>query len=264
MWPTPGQLTPSSAPAVSGSGALGGWALAGGAWVRRACSRRAAWPPSAYFGGGAGNPRPGLHSAGSRLCCPHRLPPSAAENFPNAGAGFCAGDSGGPFIVDGGSAAADRQMGIVSWGPGKCGETVNTPCERGCEVAGWLAGWPVGLQQHAPEAAVSLALPPAAETSCATLPPPHLPCPLLPAGPPPPPDGFTDVGEVFPWINQQVFEMTGDWLVPPVAPGEREPPWPRRAPPAALRAGLRRLGGASCATRPPPPNPGAIAKAAAL
>lgn len=32
----------------------------------------------------------------------------------------CNGDSGGPIIVDGGSAAADLQVGIVSWGPVQC------------------------------------------------------------------------------------------------------------------------------------------------
>ncbi|KAI7846120.1 hypothetical protein COHA_000381 [Chlorella ohadii] len=82
----------------------------------------------------------------------------AAKNYPYRGYGFCAGDSGGPLLVDGGSAANDRQVGIVSWGPANCG---------------------------------------AAESS---------------------PYVYTDVGAVFTWINQAVFNLTNEWLVPPPAP----------------------------------------------
>lgn len=68
----------------------------------------------------------------TRPCRPPRPAAPAAENYPQAGWGFCAGDSGGPLILDNGSAAADRQIGIVSWGPAKCGQTESTPCERPC------------------------------------------------------------------------------------------------------------------------------------
>lgn len=51
----------------------------------------------------------------------------AGKNYPYKGYGFCSGDSGGPLIVDGGSAANDRQVGIVSWGPANCGAAENTP-----------------------------------------------------------------------------------------------------------------------------------------
>lgn len=43
----------------------------------------------------------------------------------NGGKDACAGDSGGPLIIGGGSATSDVQVGIVSWGKG-CGE-VNHP-----------------------------------------------------------------------------------------------------------------------------------------
>lgn len=66
------------------------------------------------------------------LASPHApLPGSPTENYPYRGYGFCAGDSGGPLLVDGGSAANDRQVGIVSWGPANCGAAESSPCEAG-------------------------------------------------------------------------------------------------------------------------------------
>lgn len=134
----------------------------------------------------------------------------SAENYPYKGYGFCSGDSGGPLIVDGGRAANDRQVGIVSWGPANCGEAENTPCERACcEQLVWRAGWAVSLGKSAHGSGLEVAWPAvAARPPCST-----------PSSSPLGADVYTDVGAVFNWINGAVYNLTNEWLVPPTPGG---------------------------------------------
>ena len=44
-------------------------------------------------------------------------------NLINQGKDFCVGDSGGPMVMKSGPFNELKLIGIISWGPDRCGET---------------------------------------------------------------------------------------------------------------------------------------------
>ena len=139
----------------------------------------------------------------TRLAPPmHRPPPPRpTENFPNSDSGTCLGDSGGPLISPGTSAAGDRQIGITSW-TGACGAPA-APSALGWLLFGCSGGGGGQGSRRCLLAARSHLVPShqwAAVTRCS---PYHACCP---------PGVFTDIGEVFPWIEDKVRQLTGDVL----------------------------------------------------